>query len=195
MKSVKSGEEPFTYWDNYEKRITKEEIEKISEETGIIYTGIVRPDYLDFYFKGNFDSEKIVAESGMDIYAEEFSGMAEINEELLESMGYEILEGKLPDGSKNEIAVSKYVYETFKLAGYCDYDEMSENVKYREIKDYDDLVGRTITLNGTDEYKITAIIDTNMDFDRYLPLAEVEEGASTADELVNYVLYQECAVL
>lgn len=191
MKSVKSGEEPFTYWDNYEKRITKEEIEKISEETGIIYTGIVRPDYLDFYFIGNFDSEKIVAESGMDIYAEEFSGMAEISEELLESMGFEILEGKLPDGSKNEIAVSKYVYETFKLAGYCDYDEMSENVKYREIKDYDDLVGRTITLNGTDEYEITAIIDTNMDFDRYLPLAEVEEGASTADELVNFVLYQE----
>ncbi len=190
-KSVKTGEEPFTYWDDWGKRITKEEIEKISEETGIIYTGIVRPEYMDFYFMGNFDTEKISTETGMPIYAEEFSGIAEINEELLESMGYEILEGKLPDGSKNEIAVSKYVYETFKIGGYCMYEDLSEMIDYREIKDYDDLVGRSITVGGNKEYKITAIIDTKMDLERYLPLADNDEGASAADELVDYVLYSE----
>ncbi len=190
-KSVKSGEEPFVYWDNYEKRISVEEMEKISEETGISYAGIVNPDYMDFYFMGNFNTEKTISETGREIYAEGFSGIAEISEEFLGSMGYEILEGELPDGSKNEIAISKYVFKTFKVAGYCPYSELGELEEYREIVDYEDMVGRTLTLGGENEYTITAIIDTKVDFERYSHLTEYKEGTTPAEELVNQVLYSE----
>ena len=191
VKAVKAGEEPFTYWDDWNKTIKAEELEKISEETGLEYTGVVYPEYMDFYFMGNFNTEKTEAENGMSVYAETFSGIAEISEELIESMGYELLEGKIPDGSKNEIAISKYVFETFKVAGYCNYVGPEGEEQYREIKDYDDMVGRTLCLGGVEEYKVTAIIDTKVDFERYATLMEPKEGMSAADELLQYALFNE----
>ena len=190
-KSIKYDDGVFEYWDNYDKKIKAEEIEQIAKDTGIAYTGVVNLDYMDMYFIGNFDTEKTESETGNDIYAESFFGIAEINDELLESMGYEILEGKLPDGSKNEIAISKYVYETFAVAGYCDAWDDVDKIQYREIEDYDDMVGRTLTLGDGTEYKITAIIDTKVDLERYLPLMENKEGAGAAEELLSYALYSE----
>ena len=186
-KSVKYDNGIVDYWDSYQKKIKIEEVDKIAQETGIAYTGVIRPEYMDLYFMGQFNTDKTEPETGRSIYAECFSGMAEVNEELLESMGYEILEGKLPDGTKNEIAISKYVYETFAVGGYCIYGDVEQ---LRDIEDYDDMVGRTLTL-GEEEYKVTAIIDTKVDLDRYLPLMEYEEGGSVANELLNYALYNE----
>ena len=190
QKSVKYDDGMIDYWDSYQKKIKIEEVDKIAEETGIAYTGVIRPEYIDMYFMGQFNTDKTEPESGRSIYAESFSGMAEINEELLESMGYEILEGKLPDGSKNEIAISKYVYETFAVAGYCSIEGVEDESQYRDINDYDDMVGRTLNIGGED-YKVTAIIDTHVDLERYLPLMENKEGTSAAMELLNYALYSE----
>ena len=48
-----------------------------------------------------------------DIYLEQFSGFAEIDQKSLDNLGYKILAGKLPDGSKNEVAISKHAYDTY----------------------------------------------------------------------------------
>ena len=87
-------------------------------------------------------------------------------------MGYKILAGNLPDGTKNEIAVSDYIYEVFKKAQYFDnktYNTAKDGTKtpvYTKIGTGTDLIGKKLTLGGK-EYTVTAVIDTG--FDMSLP--------------------------
>ncbi|MGN0374921.1 MAG: ABC transporter ATP-binding protein [Butyrivibrio sp.] len=190
VKTIKHGTGLNEWWSDWDTTITKEELKEIIDNTGIEFTGVCQPLDMDLYFMGNFNTEAKFSESDMNIYAERFTGFSEINADKLEAMGYEILAGKIPDGSKNEIAISEYVYETFAIGGYCDYHYPGEEVKYKEVNEYDDLIGKKITINET-EYTVTGIVDTHVDIDRYKGLTDDPEGMSTADRLVNYALMQE----
>lgn len=111
-------------------------------------------------------------------------------------MGFKILAGTLPDGAKNEIAVSEYIFEVFKKAQYFDgktYAKDKSGIEkpvYVSIVNYGDLVGKTLSLSGT-EYKITAVIATSLDMSRYDGLTVKSEHKTNAEQLVDYVLYNE----
>lgn len=197
VKEKKSGSGVDVWWSDWGTNISAEELETIEKTTGVEFTGVCSlTDYAHMYFMGNYNTDATLTESDMEIYANSFSGFAEITQEKLDAMGYELIAGRIPDGSKNEIAISKYVYETFAIAGYCEYNaDSEETVKYKDINEYDDLIGKTLTLEGEEEYTITGIVDTKVDLDRYAGLIESTEGLSTAEELVNYALYQELSYI
>lgn len=46
------------------------------------------------------------------------SGFAELTEDRMTSMGYSMAAGTLPDGSRDEIAISKELFEAFRQNGY-----------------------------------------------------------------------------
>lgn len=187
-KSIKYTYGIEEYWSSWNTTISKTELETINKETGLDFTGVCVPRTGSMSFSSHINSEAEYTKSNMDIYSWSFYGFAEITEESLDAMSFELLAGKLPDGSRNEIAISEYIYQTFVIGGYCKAD--SEDGLYKEINEYEDLIGKTLNLDGI-EYTITGIIDTNVDLERYKVLIEDDTLLSSAENLANYVLYNE----
>lgn len=195
-KAVKQGSGIDVYWDEYSTSIDKATLKEIEDKTGVNFSGIVKPmnNYLAFV---NYDTETKFSENDYATYATCFAGYVEVTEASLKEYGYEILAGKLPDGSKNEIAISKYVYETFEKGKYADLSAVysgDENAKvtYEEIKSYDDIIGKKIQVgNDNKDFIITAVIDTHFNTDRYAMLKEKNEHMTAAEDLLFYALLSE----
>ena len=184
-KAVKRGEGMGTWWERGRK-IKAEELETMEKDLGMTFTGVFCPttSYLDI--SAYYDPDVEMTKTDYDVYATSLSGFTEINNDKLEELNLELAAGKLPDGSKNELAVSDYVYESFKVGGYRP-DSETKPVK---IETYDDLIGKKIKLDER-EYTITGIVNTGLNLERYLPLAEERDYTSTAQRLVDYALYNE----
>ncbi len=172
--------------------ISENGLEEIEEETGVKMHGVYRALGSNMDFSGNINDSISLTETYFDVYLTSFvGGYAEIDNNLLEEMDFTILAGTLPDGKKNEIAVSEYIYEVFHKA---QYRTNADSTEFIDIDDYDDLVGKTILLDNS-EYTITAIIDTNFDLERYNILTESDEDPEGEDlsAVVDYALYSELA--
>ena len=195
-KSRKVGMDKYSYWRDYGFYLSNDELDTFREKTDVEMHGVYEPHNSDLDFSSNLDMSVEFSETEFDIYNTCFSGFATINNEILNGMGFKLLAGVLPDGNKDEIAISEYVFEIFKKAGYSDgktkiKNEKGEEVlKYDKVDDYLDILGKYIKINGKN-YWITAIIDTGFDLDRYMPLTEKKEHKTNAEQLVDYIIYQE----
>ncbi len=192
-KSKKSG----SYWRDYGYYISDAELKEISNGIGVKMHGVYRPINFDTDFTEQVNPEIKLTETDFYIYNTYFSsGFTAINNEIIKEMDFKILAGTLPDGAKNEIAVSEYIFEVFKKAQYFDgktYLKDKNGVEkpvYTSIVNYGDLVGKSLSLSGT-EYKITAVVDTDFDMSRYADLTVKKKNKSNAEQLVDYVLYNE----
>ena len=192
-KSKKMGGKGIdSYWRDYGYKLSKEEISEISRVTGVEMSGVYSNDNFSFDFTNSINPEIKLTETDYYLYGTGFNGFAEINENTLSDFGYYLLAGNIPDGSKNELAISEYIFETFKKAQYTDVTiaSQSEKISYTAINNYSDILGKKIFI-ADKEFVITAVIDTNFDLSRYLDLIEKKEGQSKTDSLVDYVLYSE----
>lgn len=193
VKAVKAKSGDTEYYDSYNTSITKEELEEVSQNVGVKMTGVfssVNVHNSPSFNDNLYDSSKM-SETDYNIYATQFSGFADITESALKDYGYELVAGTLPDGTKDEIAISDYVFRSFQKAGYARYDEATGDTGKKEIiENYADILGKTLYVSGR-EYVITGIIDTKFNFDRYKVLMEKKENQSTADTLVEYALMNE----
>ncbi len=190
VKSKAHGEGADLYWRDWGYKLTDEEIEEIIDETGIPVHGVFIPDGGNLQFDAHFDSNgELFTQSNYMVHTFVIRGFAEVTEELLDDMGYELMAGEFPDGDKDEIAITDYVLETFKIGGYHDGETVGVS-EYEKIKDADDMIGKTIILAGV-RYTVTGVVDTHFDLQRYIGLTESVEGNTTADDLVDYFLYNE----
>lgn len=194
-KSKKSGSGVNEYWRDGGYKLSEKDLEELSKNTGVKMHGIYNPINSQLGFETQIDREVKLTESDFNIYNTTFSGFAPINEDIINEMNFKLLAGTLPDGSKDEMAISEYIFEIFKKAKYTDgiavkKPDGSFGVNYTEILNYEDIIGKTLVLNDK-RYTITAVIDTNFDIERYIPLTEKKEYVSNADQLLNYVLFSE----
>lgn len=184
------------YWKNYGFKLTDEEIETISKETGNTFKGVYVPVVVSLSFEDNYDTNvRLGGEGEYEFYIKSFSGFAEISMDNLDSMGYKLLAGRLPDGSRDELAISEFVYETFVYAKYSDGESYTnsngeQERKYETISTPEDIIGKTLTLGGK-KYIITGVIDTGFDVNRYSSLLESTKHDSTSEMLKKYILYSE----
>ena len=185
-KSKKVGEGAGEYWKTYGYGISDKNLSEISEGVGSKMHGVFKPMNGNLSFESQIDPAAKLTETEYNIYSTAFSGFAEIDSGVISDMGFKLLAGTLPDGGKNEIAVSEYIYEVFKKAGYTD----GTASVYEKINSYTDLLEKTLTLDGV-KYTITAIVDTNFDIDRYKSLTEKKDYQSNADKMIDFVLYNE----
>lgn len=176
------------YWADWGYKLSKEDVKKITKDTGVDYKGVYVPTSGNPTLE-NYDTGVTLTEKeDTELYSTYFSGYAEINDADLKEMGYKVVEGRLPKGEKQEVAISEYIYKTFEKAGY-----VAKNKKSAEkspVKSYKDMVGKTITI-GKADYVVTGIVDTEVDFERYKSIIENPTGQSTAEALTNYALSQE----
>ncbi len=183
-----------TYWQNYGYMLSKSELEKFKQNTNVDVYGVYTPQGTELNMGGNIDGSVKLTEN-FDIFTTSFSGFGTINNEVMKNLGLKLLAGNLPDGSKNEIAISEYIFEIFKRAKYTDGvlkkdKNGKEKITYTEIVDYIDIIGKKIKLGGKD-YTVTAVVDTHLDIERYIGLTKKNEEATGADSIIEFVLYNE----
>ena len=193
-KKIPSGSD--YYWRDYGYGISEKNLEEVSDGSGVKMHGVFSPANADLSFDSQINPDIKLTETDYNIYSRAFSGFAEINDSVIKDMGFRLLAGTLPDGTKDEIAVSEYVFEIFKKAQYFDgttYNKAADGTQtpvYQKVTAYNDLIGKTITLNNV-KYTITAIVDTGFDISRYSSLTEKKDHQSKAEQMVDYVLYNE----
>ena len=185
QKSIKHGSGLGTYWSQWDNYLSKDDIKKINKDTGLTFTGVVGSD--ETYSLENIDQSVKLSENDEGTnYATYMTGFTSFTKKQIEKMGYKVLAGEIPTGNNNDIAISEYVFETFKKAGYVPSGK-GEKV---EIKSYNDLIGKSIAL-GNKQYKIVGIFDTNVDMKRYEAVAEDQSKKTSAEKLVTFALTNE----
>ncbi len=195
-KSKKIDNNGNQYWRAYGYKISKKNLTEITKGSGVPMHGVYTPVNSDLSFDTQTNPNIELTNTEYHIYSRTFSGFAEIDYKVIENMGFKLLAGILPDGTKDEIAVSEYVFEIFKKAEYFDgvtYKTAKDGTKtpvYQKINEVNDLIGKTITLNNV-KYTITAVIDTGFDISRYTSLIEKKDHQTNAEKMVDYVLYNE----
>ncbi len=173
------GVEEYSWRTGYST--TKEELEQIKRETGLSLTGLYSPRDMNLSFTGYIDREKLSS-----LNSSSLSGFVELDEESINELGYKLAEGRLPDSTKDEIALTRYSAESFILGGFIKVDGEG-NISYDKISSPTDLLGHKLTFDGS-EFEIVGIVDTNFDFDRYEPLIDETAGEN---DIGTYMLHRE----
>ncbi|MBQ8894989.1 MAG: ABC transporter ATP-binding protein/permease [Clostridia bacterium] len=168
------------YWRTLSTALTDADLQDYEKNTGVRMKGVS-----SFGLSLNFDSQ-FDSSLDTDFYAFYMKGFAPVTREDLNEMGYSLVAGRLPEGKKNEIAVSSYLAESFVKGKY----RAGEEEKFQILSSGAALVGKTITLHETD-YTVVGVVDTKLDMERYKPLTEEVENLTTAEELVRFALEQE----
>ncbi len=193
-KSKFIGNETNGYWRDYGYLLSQSEIDNITEQTGVKMQGVYIPPNSELGFEEQINPEVNLTDTDYSLYNPSFSGFAEISPQILEDMGFKILAGTLPDGAKNEIAISEYIFEVFKKGEYLDsvikYDNGTVKYNYIPINTYEEIIGKKITLLGSD-FIVSAVIDTNFDIERYNSLQEKKEHKTNTEKLADMLLYSE----
>lgn len=195
-KSVKEHYEDIggdnTYWSSYNNKITKEQMEYIEETAGIKIAGIYNPKNSELDIVPYYDPEAKFTNTDYNIYADYLNGFMEIDEETLDVLECKLVAGRLPDGNKDEIALSEYVFESFKIGGFISRDGyMNENSQVaQKIEKYDDLIGKKLSFGGN-TYTITGIVDTGFNLDRYKILIEEKPHQTQAEKLLEFAMINE----
>lgn len=168
----KSGD--YERWRGDNTYLTPEEIEIIKAQTGRNVIGIYKKNRDDFSFSSNIGKKTVEGMNPSVLYSDSFSGITAIDENLISEHGFTLLgNSRLPEADKNEIVVTKYVYDYFSKVGHVAFTNEGE-VK-SDINSENDLLGKKIsfglTYNESNEYTIVGIIDTHFDTSRYEKLA------------------------
>lgn len=195
VRSYKYGSGVDERWESWNSLMSKAEISTFTKDTGIDVTGVYVPLNAALSFENQIDPSIKLTETEYNIYSTGFTGFAEITEESLRDMNAQLIAGVLPDGDKNEIAISTYIFQTFRQAGYSDGgysvgEDGNVAFNYIPVQYYDDMVGKKLMLDDT-EYTITGVIDTDFDLDRYKDLTVAKKNQSTADKVIDFALANE----
>ncbi len=173
-KLIKYGSGDYERWEGNRTYLTPEEIETIKVKTGRNVIGVYKKNNDDFSFSSNLGSNAVEGMIPSVLYSDTFSGITAIDENLISEHGFTLLgNSRLPEADKNEIIVTKYVYDYFSKVGHVAFTNEGE-VK-SDITSENDLLGKTLTFgltyNESNEYTIVGIIDTHFDTSRYEKLA------------------------
>ena len=177
-------------------RLKDADLTRLQQDTGVAVTGVYMPKGWSLDFSASLAPSDVAGVQRItQVYPTTLNGLAEITEESLKSMGYTLSAGRLPDGGKDEIALTAYEAETFVRLGYADgtYDSTGRP-NTTKIRTAADMIGKKlVTADVT--FTVTGIVDTQVDVSRYEPLLEEVDNMTTAQTLARYALSAECSYM
>ena len=118
-------------------------------------------------------------------YPSYFSGLYLSNPADISRMGYTLI-GSYPEND-GEVAITKVMYETFKKNGYK--DSSGKSIDPTAMTE-SNIIGKTLSYyssNGQKSFKITGIVDTNFNRERYAAL-DKSEASDMASTIGYYML-------
>ena len=220
-KAIKAGEGIDTWWRTLSSGLSDEDLKNIENDTGIAVSGIFKPELMDLEFGENIgisEEERANSDEDTDFTSMRyFCGFSEITEESLKNMGYTLISGRIPDGNKKEIAISRFAAETFIKSGYLtalpekDYakgmnmrptpvygkeeaDDVSKRIERKKrAEKFSDpmyMVGKTLLLNN-ELYTVTGVVDTNFDVSRYELLNKPQDKLTKTETVISMLLHSE----
>lgn len=166
--------------------LSDKDIEELEKRTGLKLSKCYDPGWEDM-FDSQYDTTKKFTETSFHIYTPNFGGLATIDEALLKNMGATLVAGRLPDGKKDEMAITTYLAQTFIIGGYR---ANASDKTFEEIKAPEDMVGKTLRY-GEKEFLVTGVIDVHFDLDRYKDLVVEKKGQTSGEQILEYALYSE----
>lgn len=176
-------------------KLSDADIATLREQTGLAFHGVL--DFSDHYgymhnggsFHEHYDSTvKDLQPNGyINLFSSYFAGLTEMDDAGLAELGYDLVAGRLPDGDKDEIAISTYVLETFLRGGYraVNADGSWEDT-FTPIHSAEDMIGKTLFL-GNVTYTVTGVYDSGLDLSRYMDLHTTDPNTLDA---ADYILFQ-----
>ncbi len=172
-------------WDDsyyyYEPdKLNEDDFANLKKDLGVNFKPIYNKSteyYNDFLVSifDNFQDGSKLGDIYSGYYIASISGFVEFTKDELDKLGFNV-KGEMPQNN-NEIAITNYIYEHFKKAGYRSNKDVLTPEK---VNKEDDIIGKTITISNK-SYKITAIIDTNFNEERYESLKEQTENIGFGD--------------
>lgn len=115
-KEVQDGE----VWSRDGYRLTPDDLTALSEKTGLTVKGVYALPQTPLSLTRNYQYSKIKPEDRAYV-VEELNGFMELTDADLEPFGFSLAAGRLPDGNGDEIALSRYVFESFIRMNYGAY--------------------------------------------------------------------------
>ena len=97
------------------------DIADLESRTGSAVKGVYVPPYAIMGITQNYIEQSNGILSSDPRYIKELRGFMELDEETMNAFGFSLLAGTLPDGDKDEIVISKAVYDSFQSLGYWGY--------------------------------------------------------------------------
>ena len=156
-----------------EASFNNDDISALNKKLGVNFIPVYNGSsniYQTIELNGNMKSSQFIDSS--TAYRAELSGFVNMSEAQLTELGFGIT-GVFPKNS-GEIAISQFMYEQFKANGFKNNthneDISASNLTKDESGNANSIIGKHLTMQvGRSEYtyKITAIIDTKFEYDRY----------------------------
>ena len=169
------------YYYSGSGRMDESDLAGIKERTGVDVIGVYTPaDYGSLSFEQN--TGEITYRTGNP----STSGFIAVPESALSGMGCRITAGKYPSAN-DEIAITEMLFSVFKKCGYRD----SETGTVTKVAEASDMIGKTLTFGKKFTAKVTAVIDTGFDAERYKVLDEDTDDLEPADLVKYYILMNE----
>ena len=165
-----SDGDSYSYYNS--ASMNKDDIKLLNEKTGLDFVPVFNGG--EYYGKNislsgsMISTEKISHDS---VYTGSLYGFANLDEAELKKLGLSIV-GEMPKAD-DEIAISELIYRQFNVTGF---KNNSENEKVNagsltmDASGANSIIGKHLTLDlyGMQRtFKITAVIDTNFDYNRY----------------------------
>lgn len=107
-------------WYNDGFKMTDREIASLCEKTGVNVKGVYLPQNGSMQIEDNYSLTEVTYDD-YHSYVSSLAGFAEVEEKELCDFGMELVAGTMPSGDADEVALSKYVFESFCIAGYRRY--------------------------------------------------------------------------
>ena len=108
------------WYDGY--MFTEDDLNELRAATGELVKGVYVPGGASLSIRKNFApgyGDYAISDAGK--YAPEIKGFMELEESELDDFGMTLMAGTMPAGGTNEIAITKYSYESIAMTGYTDY--------------------------------------------------------------------------
>lgn len=179
------------YLEYYGKYISQDDVDEISKQTDLDYTGVVGGNNIYLELRNNFSSSRNDSYNWANVFPEAFSGIASFDKDFADRYDYR-LEGNAPSAD-DEIVITKYVAEAFVKQGYASYNNETHEISSIDISSFSDMIGKTLSvscLSTTRTFKIVGILDTGFDSSRYEILATESNNG-----LWGMALYEELNVI
>ena len=176
VKDVWGEDEDDFYWNDYNTVLSEENLKKIEEETGVSVVGIYNKE-LSASFKDNVGQKRNDGVDLTKLFTSSFSGVSKLDAELAAKLGINLVAGTYPANGKNEIVLTKFMYDYLEKAGYIQFDDKGTPTEH-ELTKPEDLVGKTLGISFerwggmAQHYTVVGIVDTHFDYSRYEPLMD-----------------------
>ena len=174
-------------------RLLPKDLSAFTEQTGVPVVGVYVPRDTRLWFSESLcPADESAATRLRSVFPTALNGLAQIDEQTLERLGWPLVAGRLPDGTKDEIVLPSFVCQSFIRMGYTDgrTDEKGAPIAIK-VASAADMVGKTIRIDEK-TFTVTGVIDTQPDLERYMVLTEPQtDDMTTVEIMARFALSQE----